>query len=109
MEAPPSVSTPAASADAEEAESSGPSYKRQRLEFGADIEGGLQDGEVVQVAPEGPAACYVCKLADVLGKFRPDKVCQETRKNHRIAVIDPVVKPALGVDVPCLASLESRV
>ena len=60
--------------ESEGAVSCPPSYKRQRLEYGAAAEGGLQDGEVVQVAPEGPSACYVCKLADVPGKFRPDKV-----------------------------------
>ena len=47
--------------------------KRQRLDGGADG-GGLADGEVTRVAAQGPAACYVCRLADVPGKFRPDKV-----------------------------------
>jgi hypothetical protein len=47
--------------------------KRQRLDGGADV-GGLVDGEVTRVAAQGPAACYVCRLADVPGKFRPDRV-----------------------------------
>ena len=64
---------PGPPADSEGAAPCPPSYKRQRLEYGADAEGGVRDGEVVRVAPEGPAACYVCKLADVLGKFRPDQ------------------------------------
>ena len=73
-EAPSTASTPVTPAADEESASCLPSYKRQRLEYGADAEGGLRDGEVVCAAPQGPAACYVCKLADVLGRFRPDKV-----------------------------------
>ena len=70
----PAASIPGTPAVEEESAPNLPSYKRQRLEYGADAEGGLQDGEVVCVGLEGPAACYVCKLADVPGKFRPDEV-----------------------------------
>lgn len=77
-QAAPSAGSPAPPTDAEGAAPCPPSYKRQRLEYGADAEGGVRDGEVVRVAPEGPAACYVCKLADVPGKFRPDQARHRT-------------------------------
>ena len=60
--------------DAAEAPPGERAAKRQRLDGGADGGGGLADGEVPRVAAQSPAACYVCRLADVPGKFRPDKV-----------------------------------
>jgi len=64
-----------ASGDAAAAESYSHPAKRQRIEH--SVEGGLADGEVTRVTAQGPAACYVCRLADVPGKFQPDKVCKD--------------------------------
>ena len=55
--------------------------KRQRLESAAN-DGGLADGEVTRVAAQGPAACYICRLANVPGKFRPDKVGRDLLASH---------------------------
>ncbi|KAL4458182.1 hypothetical protein ABPG75_013047 [Micractinium tetrahymenae] len=49
-----------------------PSAKRPRLEGGGQ---GQQGGgmDIASVAVESPAACYVCELPDVPGKFLPQK------------------------------------
>ena len=57
----------AAAAAAEEGEE--PQAKRARVEAGG--EGGL---DIASTPVESPAACYICELPDVPGKFMPQKV-----------------------------------
>ena len=54
-----------------------PEAKRQRIEAPAATvapAGGGGDLDIASVAVEGPAACYVCDLPSVPGKFLPQKV-----------------------------------
>lgn len=55
-----------------------PEAKRQRMEAtnGDTQQGGGSVGmEIASVVVESPAACYICELSDVPGKFLPQKVC----------------------------------
>lgn len=73
------VTLTAAGGSKEEAQE--PEAKRQRVEGGAaaDQQGQQQGGgmDIASVAVESPAACYVCELPDVPGKFLPQKVRPE--------------------------------
>lgn len=67
---------PGGSAAADDGSSAEPEAKRQRVEGAA---GGAEQAaassmDIASVAVEGPAACYVCELPDVPGKFLPQKV-----------------------------------
>lgn len=74
------TATPPSSAAADGGDGTEPEAKRQRVEGGSG--GGEQQAaassmDIASVAVEGPAACYVCELPDVPGKFLPQKVrCQ---------------------------------
>lgn len=50
-----------------------PSAKRPRLEGSSEGPPG-GDMDIASVAVESPAACYICELPDVPGKFLPQKV-----------------------------------
>lgn len=72
------AAAPAAAAAAGQANGSGtaagegegePEAKRARL----DVAAGAMD--IPSVAVESPAACYVCELPPIPGKFLPQKVC----------------------------------
>jgi hypothetical protein len=67
-----------------------PSSKRQRLDAGSDH--GQQAGgggggalDIASVALQGPAACYLCELPDVPGKFLPHKVSTWRASRRRAA------------------------
>lgn len=76
------TATPPSSAAADGGDGTEPEAKRQRVEGGSG--GGEQQAaassmDIASVAVEGPAACYVCELPDVPGKFLPQKVRCQTR------------------------------
>lgn len=67
---------PGGCAAADASEGAEPEAKRQRVE---GVSGGEQQAaaggmDIASVSVEGPAACYVCELPDVPGKFLPQKV-----------------------------------
>ena len=103
----PVVLTAAAPASAEAGAE--PEAKRQRVEAASNGDASSAGAEaaaagagasmdIASVAVEGPAACYICELPDVPGKFLPQKVGCLTDRAPQLAVL-----PAESID-GCMAA-----